>query len=112
MRARSTLVLAWIVTGLAAVGGSIIGSVFGQRALVAGAIVGGALGVVVAVLSATRLGWIAPSERVGAVFGGWVGFAVAVPIAAFNLHTPIAPVASCALVGVGVLFGAGVARRR
>ena len=110
VHARSTLVLAWVLPGLVAVGGSVVGRAFGPRALFAGALIGGVVGVVVAVLAAARFAWIAPTARWNAILGGWVGFAIAAPLAAFNLHTPVVPVASCALVGVGVLFGAGLAR--
>ena len=98
MRARSILVLVWLVTGFTAVGGSIIGNAFGPIGLRVGAVAGGAIGVVVAVLVAARVGWLASAERRSAVVGGWAGFAVAAPIAALNLHTPITPAVSCALV--------------
>jgi hypothetical protein len=110
MRPRSTLVLAWLLTGFSAVVGSVLGNAFGQRGLFVGALIGGAAGVVASVAIAARRNWIASSERFGAMVGGLAGFAIAAPIAALNLDTPVAPVASCALVGVGVLFGAGVAR--
>jgi hypothetical protein len=44
------------------------------------------------------------------VLGGVVGFAVAAPIAVTNLHTPVTPVVICALAGVGLLLGIGIAR--
>ena len=87
MSARPTLVLAWLVTGIFAVTGSLIGRVLGPAGLFAGAIAGGALGVVLTVLIAVRLGWLATSDRVGAVLGGWGGFGIAAPIAALHLHT-------------------------
>jgi hypothetical protein len=56
-------------------------------------VIGGVVGVVVSVFAA-----------------GIAGFAAAAPIAVANLHTPVTPVLSCSLVGLGVLLGAGVAR--
>ena len=100
-----------MVTGFFTVAGSMLGNVFGAPALFAGALAGGVAGVVASVQVALRLAWLAPPERRGAIVGGIVGFGVAAPIAALNLHSPIAPLASCALVGAGVLFGAGFARR-
>jgi len=41
-----------------------------------------------------------------------VGFAVAAPIAVANLHTPVTPVLACAVAGVGLLVGVGIARGR
>jgi hypothetical protein len=63
-----------------------------------------------AVLILTRLQWLSPEDRTGAIVGAVVGFAVAAPIAVANLHTPITPVLTCALAGVGLLVGIGVAR--
>ncbi len=90
--------------------GSVVGSRLGNRALFTGAFVGGALGVGVAVFTLTKLRWLPPEDRRGGLVGGILGFAVAAPIAAANLHTPVTPVLVCALAGVGLLLGAGAAR--
>ena len=105
------LVVAWLVSGLCAVGGSAFGSAFGQGGLFVGALLGGVAGVVLSVSIAIRFGWLSPTVRAGAIVGGLVGFALAAPIAVLNLQTPVTPIASCALIGAGVLFGAGFARR-
>ena len=110
MRPRLTLLLAWLLTGFCTVAVSVAGNAFGKRGLFAGAVAGGVAGVLLSVAIATRLGWLARAERFGATVGGLVGFAIAAPIAVLNLDTPVTPVACTALVGVGVLFGAGVAR--
>jgi hypothetical protein len=92
----------------------VIGSVFGRAAgkpgLFGGAVVGGVLGVAVAVLALTKLQWLLAEDRRGAFIGGIVGLAVAAPIAVTNLHTPITPVLICGLTSVGLLLGVGVAR--
>jgi hypothetical protein len=111
VHARRTLILAWLVTGLCAVGGSMLGNALGRSGLFAGATLGGIVGVAVSVLVAVRLAWLPRAARGGAMIGGLVGFALAVPIAVLTGDTPVTPIASCALVGVGVLFGAGFARR-
>lgn len=91
--------------------GSILGNgLAGRTGLFGGAIVGGVLGVSIAVMIVARLGWLPREDRRGAAAGGIVGFAVAAPIAVMNLHTPVTPVLICGLAGVGVLLGAGVAR--
>lgn len=101
---------AWALTGLGAVIGSILGHGAGKAGLFAGAAVGGVLGVGAAVVILAKLQWLSPGDRRGAVVGGIVGFAVAAPIAVSNLQTPVTPVLTCALAGVGLLLGARVAR--
>lgn len=110
MRAFPTLILFWLATGLGAAGGSILGNAGGPSGLKAGAILGGVLGLLIGVVAANRLRWLPRSESPGGFIGGLAGFAVAIPITLSNMHTPVIPIASCALVGVGALFGAGVAR--
>ena len=75
-----------------------------------GAIIGGILGIGVAVFIGAKLGWLGLSDRAGAFLGGAVGFAVAAPIAVSNLHTPSTPILVCGLAGVGLLLGVGVRR--
>ena len=111
MKAHATLVLVWIITGLGAVVGSILGGAGGETTLYIGACVGGALATILAVWLCTRLGWLAHAERHGATIGALLGFAIAAPIAVMNLDTPVTPIVACALAGVGALLGAGRARR-
>ena len=100
----------WGAAGLGAVIGSILGNAAGKPGLFAGAIAGGVAGVGAAVAILIRLHWLAPEDRRGAFLGGTAGFAIAAPIAATNLHTPVIPVLICALAGAGALLGAGAAR--
>jgi len=46
----------------------------------------------------------------GGLFGGLIGFAVAIPITLAHMHSPLVPVISCGLAGAGILLGAGVSR--
>lgn len=110
IRAFSTLLLSWLATGFAAAVGSIVGNAAGPRGLKAGAIAGGVLGLLGAIAAARRFAWLPAAEARGAFLGGLVGFAVAVPLTLTHMHTPVIPVLSCGLVGVGTLLGAGVAR--
>jgi len=103
-------VAAWALAGIGAVLGSIMGNAAGKPGLFAGAVIGGLLGVVAAVVGLTKMRWLPSEDRAGALVGGIIGFAVAAPIAAMNLHTPVTPVLICALAGVGVLLGVGVVR--
>jgi hypothetical protein len=100
----------WALAGLGALIGSILGNAAGRPGLFAGAVVGGVVGVGAAVALLTRLRWLSPEDRRGAFVGGTIGFALAAPIAATNLHSPVIPVLICALAGAGVLLGAGGAR--
>jgi len=110
MKTFPTLILSWLATGFGAAGGSILGNAGGSTGLRWGAILGGAIGLVIAVAAGRRLGWIPRGESTGAFLGGLAGFAAAIPITLSHMSTPVIPIASCALVGVGALFGAGVAR--
>lgn len=104
------LLTTWLVTGAGAVAGSILGNSMGSTGLMVGAVLGGMIGLGLAVALAARMGWLPPALRRGAFFGGLLGFAVAIPIAVSNLDTPITPVLSCGLTGIGALLGAGMAR--
>jgi len=110
MRTFPTLLLCWLMTGLATVGGSILGNAGGPTGLKAGAVLGGIIGLLIAIGIAKRLAWIPPAEIRGGFVGGLIGFAVAIAITLSNMDTPVAPVMSTGLVGVGVLIGAGFAR--
>ena len=110
MRAFPTLLLSWLATGLSAALGSILGNAAGPRGLQAGAVAGGILGLLGAVVVARKLGWLPRAQTGGAFLGGLVGFGAAIPITLTHMGSPVIPVLSCGLVGIGVLLGAGVAR--
>jgi hypothetical protein len=93
--------------GIGAVGGSILGNALGRTGLFAGAIVGGACTVSLAVFLATRLGWFPRAVQGSATVGALIGLVIAAPIAVANLHTPITPIAVTSLAGVGALLGSG-----
>jgi hypothetical protein len=105
-----TFIASWGLAGLGAIIGSIAGSAAGKPGLFIGALVGGVAGVWVAVAALLKVQWLPPSDRRGALLGGIVGFAVAAPIAATNLRTPVIPVMICGLAGAGLLLGVGMAR--
>ena len=112
MKPLLSFVLGWLATGFGAVVGSILGNSVGKQGLVFGAIAGGALGVLGAVHLARRLSWVPGTGTVGALIGGLIGFAVAIPITLTHMHSPLVPVLSCGLAGLGVLLGTGVSRKR
>jgi len=107
---RLSLLVVWIVAGAGAVGGSIVGGAAGQPGVFIGALIGGTVAAPVGVWLCTRFGWFAAHQRRAASAGAAIGFLIAAPIAATNLHTPVIPVLICSLAGVGALVGAGRAR--
>ena len=111
MQAQGTFVLVWLLAGGFAIIMSIIVGGLGRPFLYVGAIIGGAMGVAIGVWLSVLLRWLERDESRLATVGGIVGFLVAAPIAALNLHTPVTPILSCALAGAGALVGAGFARR-
>src|SRR5712691_1100462 len=94
MKPIPVFIATWALAGLGAVIGSALGSGAGKPGLFGGALVGGVLGVVAAVLVLTKLQWLLAEDRRGALVGGIAGFAVAAPIAVTHLHTPLTPVRS------------------
>lgn len=93
------------VTSPLIVGGSILGAAFGQRGLFAGALLGGLIGVIVAVRLALWRAWISAQNQRNTTLGGIIGFAVAALIATNNLHTPVIPALSGLLIGAGAIIG-------
>ena len=110
MKPFRLFILSWALAGLGAVMGSILGNAAGKPGLFAGACAGGVAALGAAVGLGSKFAWLGAHDRFGAFVGGLVGFAVAVPIAVTNLHTPVTPVLACGLAGVGLLLGVGVAR--
>lgn len=110
MKVFPALLACWLVTGFGAAAGSMVGNAAGPSGLRIGAILGGIAGLLIAVMISGKLAWLPGDERTGAFLGGLAGFSVAVPITLSNMHTPLIPIASCGLAGVGALVGAGFAR--
>lgn len=106
---RKSLMLFVLVSFLAGVAtflGSVLGHFFGKGGLYAGAIIGGIAGVIVAVQIAFRRGILGRKRVAGATIGGILGLILAAEIATRNLSTPIVPLASILLIGLGSVFGA------
>ena len=87
-----------------------LGHLLPRPGLFVGAFLGGIAGVYVSVVFASWRGWLATSEKSGALLGGVLGLCVAATITVVTIHTPVGPVLSGAFIGAGVLLGAGASR--
>jgi FAD/FMN-containing dehydrogenase len=100
-----------ILSGGAALGGSIAGNAVGKTGLWVGGIVGGLVGASISSWLAAKLGWIAPSQRARTTIGTATGFLLAAGIAVNTLSSPVGPIASTVLAGLGAVIGAGSKKR-
>jgi hypothetical protein len=104
--------LVCFVTGLLTFVGSVLGHSLGQTGLFAGAIIGGFAGVGLTVWLSLRFGLLASGNLIAPFIGGIIGFIIAALVAVNTLFTPIIPLASILLVGVGTLFGKAVGMQK
>jgi uncharacterized membrane protein len=81
-----------------------IGGAFGEHPLFIGALLGGALTSVVAVRFAEYQAWMPRANRARVITGAVVGFCVAAIIATQTLSSPVGPVLSSLLIGVGAVI--------
>ena len=107
MRILRVVVLAWILTDCGAALGWALGRPFGRQALFLGAIMLGTLAILLAIRLVSGFGWLNPDRRRGGSIGALCAFALAAPLAAMNLDTPVVPLLVMAFVGIGVILGAG-----
>ena len=102
-----------IVTGVFAAIGSMVGHFFGSHlGVILGGVFGGLFGALFSGRIAVRLRWIAGEEFYPTVFGAEIGFLAAVVIAMRTLSSPIGPILSSALIGIGALVGSLIGARR
>jgi hypothetical protein len=102
------ILLFLIVCGLAGICiflGSVLGHGLGKVGLFSGAVIGGIVGVALAVWLAARFGLLDRANSGVTLVGGVVGFIVAAVIAVNNLRGPLIPMASVGLIGLGALIG-------
>lgn len=107
MRILRVVVLAWLLTDLGAALGWALGRPFGRQEFFLGGIILGTLAILLAIRLLAGFGWLNPERRRGGSIGGLCGFALAASLAAMNLDTPLVPLTVMALVGIGVVLGAG-----
>jgi len=85
--------------------GSVLGAAFNRQSLFIGGIIGGLVVSPVAAWLCGRVGWLEPHEVRGTALGAALGFAAAVFVAVNTLSSPIGPLLSPLLVGIGGLVG-------
>ena len=112
MTSFALFVLLILAGGAGAFAGSVLGHAFGRTALFAGALIGGALASAAAALLSATFKWIHTTERIPTAIGAVAGFLIAAGIAVNTLSSPIGPVTSALLIGIGGLLGRRWARQR
>ena len=106
-------VVSMIVTGLCAVIGSMVGHFFGSHfAVMLVGTLGGLLGASASGRIAVWRGWISRAESFPTTIGTAIGFLAAAFIASKTLSSPVGPILSSFLIGIGAVAGASVGARR
>jgi hypothetical protein len=93
------------LSGVSTFIGSVLGHAVGGNGVFLGALVGGCIGVVASTWLAMRFKLISRSTYGAVALSGIAGFILASIIAVTNLYTPIIPLASIALIGLGAIIG-------
>ena len=99
-----------VLGGLGGALGSIVGHAAGSTGLWVGGVLGGLIGAVTGVAVARGRGWVSAAQFPTAAAGASVGFLLAAGIAVNTLGSPVGPVLSTALIGIGALVGARLRR--
>lgn len=99
--------IACALAGLGGALGSIVGHAAGPSGLYVGGILGGILGAVGSAAVARARQWIATDRFLATAVGASVGFLAAAAVATQTLSSPVGPILSTLLVGLGALLGAG-----
>ena len=98
---------AMLLGGVGGFIGSILGNAGGRRMLFIGGFIGGVLIAPLTARIAVWRGWIARDRALWTAIGAALGFVLAATIAINTLSSPIGPIVSTSLVGIGAVLGAG-----
>ena len=113
-RAGGLFLLFVLCTALGGVGGavgSILGNAFGRVGLFAGGLLGGlGLSLLAARIAQSR-GWAPGARFLYPGAGAAVGFLLAASVAVNTLSTPLGPLGSTLLIGLGAVAGAVYGRK-
>src|SRR6516162_7626564 len=110
MKATGVFIALVIAAGIGAAVGSAVGSLITHRVLFVGGTVGGLVGICLGAWLSARMNWIPRHGTAAVAAGAIVGFGCAVLITVNTLHTPVGPMLSTLLVGVGGLVGRHLGR--
>ena len=99
-----------LLGGVGGAAGSMIGHAFGHRGVFIGGVVGGFVAAMLVARLAVWRGWIAREQSWGTTLGAAIGFLAAAFIATKTLSSPIGPIFSTLLIGIGALIGSYAAR--
>lgn len=108
MKSFKLFILCVMLGGLLAALGSMVGNRFGQTGLMMGGIFGGILGAIASVRIAVQRNWITAGQFTFTSIGAAVGFVAAAYAATHTLSSPIGPMLSAILIGVGAVAGARI----
>jgi hypothetical protein len=98
--------------GFCALVGSAAAAALAHRWLFVGGLCGGLLGSYAAAWLGARLRWIPVTARSATALGTVAGFLAAAAIAVNTLRSPVGPVLSTLLIGIGGLAGLRTAHHR
>lgn len=101
-------ITACALSGLGGALGSMLGNAFGKTGLWAGGVIGGQLAALLIARIAVWRGWIAPSQYGPTAMCTAIGFLIAAAIAVNTLSSPVGPVLSTTIPGLGALLGAAL----
>ena len=97
--------LGCVLPGLGGAVGSVLGHRFGATGQWVGGIAGGLIASVAVAWGAAKARWIPPARRTGTALGTAVGFLIAAAIAVRTLSSPVGPVLSTLVIGIGAMVG-------
>ena len=105
MNHAALFLIACALGGLGGAVGSMVGHAFGKGGLWAGGILGGLLASMLVARIALARRWIVRSQLWSTTLGTAIGFLAACAVAVNTLSTPVGPIMSTLLIGVGALLG-------
>jgi len=105
MNRAALFLVACVLGGLGGALGSMVGHSFGKVGLWAGGIIGGLLASVLIARIALWRHWIVRSQYWPTVLGAAIGFLLACAVAVNTLSSPVGPILSTLLIGVGAVLG-------
>lgn len=105
MNRAALFLVACVLGGLGGALGSMVGHSFGKVGLWAGGILGGLLASMLIARIALWRRWIVRSQYWPTVLGAAIGFFLACAVVVNTLSSPIGPILSTLLIGVGAVLG-------